>query len=197
MTQTGGLSAHVDPFARDRLPPPAQWPESLFELSELQSPQRLNCATELLDRWVQQGQGGRLCVRGRAVRRSHAELQARANRIARVLVEDMGLLPGNRVLLRGANSPLRAACWFAVVKAGGRVQRGGPARRSPRHDRQDACGMLRPGFEPGAGMAAARQDFVKQTIAPYQYPRGIEFHTSLPRTETGKLQRFKLRRGGA
>ncbi len=114
-------SAHVDTFARDRLPPPPALPELLFELPELQFPPRLNLATELLDRHVAEGRGNRLCVQGAGVRWSYAELQAQANRIARVLVEDLGLVPGNRVLLRGGNSPMLAACWFGVVKAGGIV----------------------------------------------------------------------------
>jgi 2-aminobenzoate-CoA ligase len=112
-------SAHVDTFVRDRLPPLQELPEFLFELPELQFPDHLNCATELLDAWVARGEGDRLCVQGHGVRWSYAELQAQANRIARVLVEDLGLVAGNRVLLRGANSPMLAACWFAVVKAGG------------------------------------------------------------------------------
>ncbi|HLL09811.1 MAG TPA: benzoate-CoA ligase family protein [Rubrivivax sp.] len=111
-------SAHVDSFARDRLPAADQLPEFLFELPELQFPERLNCASELLDRHVREGRGERLCIQGPGVRWTYAELQARANSIANVLVHDLGLLPGNRVLLRGANSPLLAACWLAVVKAG-------------------------------------------------------------------------------
>jgi len=115
-------TAHVDTFARDRLPAAEALPELLFELPELQFPPRLNCATELLDRWVEQGGGDRLAVQGYGgLRWTYADLQAQANRIARVLVEDLGLVPGNRVLLRGANSPMLAACWFGVVKAGGIV----------------------------------------------------------------------------
>jgi 2-aminobenzoate-CoA ligase len=112
-------SAHLDTFARDRLPPRDQQPEFLFELPELSFPERLSCASELLDRWVAQGDGERPCVRGEGVQWTYAELLAQANRIARVLVEDMGLVPGNRVLLRGANQPMLAASWFGVVKAGG------------------------------------------------------------------------------
>ncbi len=121
-TPTPAATAHVDTYARDRLPPPGALPEFLFELPELQFPPRLNCATELLDRHVQAGQGGRPCVIGSdGTCWSYAELQERAERIARVLVEDLGLVPGNRVLLRGPNSPQMAACWFGVVKAGGIV----------------------------------------------------------------------------
>ena len=112
-------SAHVDSFALERLPPPALMPELLFERPELQFPPRLNCATELLDRHIEAGHGGRLCVQGAGVRWTYAEFQAQANRLANVLVQQMGLVPGNRVLLRGLNSPLLAASWFAVVKAGG------------------------------------------------------------------------------
>ena len=117
------MTAHTDTFARDHLPPPEQLPEFVFDGPALQFPAQLNCATELLDRWVARGEGDRLCLQGEwqgeRVRWSYADLLHHANRIARVLVEDMGLIPGNRVLLRGANSPMLAACWFAVVKAGG------------------------------------------------------------------------------
>jgi 2-aminobenzoate-CoA ligase len=112
-------SGHIDTFARDNLPPAEQWPEFRFELPELQFAPRLNCAVELLDSALERGWGERDCVLGDGVRWSYAELLAQANRIARVLVEDTGLVSGNRVLLRGANSPLLAACWFGVVKAGG------------------------------------------------------------------------------
>ena len=113
------MSAHVDTFARDNLPARELWPEFLFEGPDLQFPEQLNCATELLDRRVAMGEGDRLCIQGTGIRWTYAELLAEANRIARVLVDDLGLVPGNRVLLRGANSPKLAACWFAVVKAGG------------------------------------------------------------------------------
>jgi len=112
------VSAHVDTFARDNLPPREQWPELIFELPALQFPERLNCAGELLDKWVASGQGDRLCIQGAGVRWSYAQLQAEANRFAHVLVEEMGVVPGNRVLLRGANTPAMAACWFALMKVG-------------------------------------------------------------------------------
>jgi len=112
-------SGLVDTFARDNLPPPELWPEFVFERPELQFAPRLNCAVELLDRAVERGWGERECVLGEGVRWTYAELRAQADRIARVLVDDMGLASGNRVLLRGGNSPMLAACWFGVVKAGG------------------------------------------------------------------------------
>ena len=114
------MSSAIDSFAREHLPPPEQQPEFLFELPELQFPERLNCAQALLDRWVDEGQGERSClIAADGERWSYADLQQRANRIANVLVHEMGLRPGNRVLLRAANHPILVACWFAVIKAGG------------------------------------------------------------------------------
>src|SRR6202162_1782485 len=113
-------TSHVDTFARENLPPRELWPEFIFERPDLAYPERMNCATELLDRAVDRGWGPRTAIiAADGVRWTYAELLARANRIAQVLVDDLGLVPGNRVLLRGANSPMLAACWFAVIKAGG------------------------------------------------------------------------------
>ncbi len=112
-------SAHVDSFARDNLPPREQWPEFIFSLPELNYPERLNAAVELLDRAIERGHGGRLCVRSPNESLTYAELAERANRIANVLTRDLGLVPGNRVLLRGPNSPAMVAAYFAVIKAGG------------------------------------------------------------------------------
>ena len=112
-------SAHTDAFARDNLPPRTQWPELIFELPEVRYPRRMNCGVELLDRMVAAGRGNRVVIRTADGRCSYAQLLAQANRIANVLVRDMGLKSGNRVLLRGPNNPMMAACWFAVMKAGG------------------------------------------------------------------------------
>src|SRR6202521_970005 len=113
-------TSHVDPFARQNLPPRELWPDFIFELLELSYPDRMNCATELLDRAVDRGWGRRVAiVAADGLRWTYAELLARANRIAQVLVDDLELVPGNRVLLHGPNNPMLAACWFAVMKAGG------------------------------------------------------------------------------
>ncbi|KHK98060.1 UNVERIFIED_CONTAM: 2-aminobenzoate-CoA ligase, partial [Mumia flava] len=111
-------SAHIDTFARDRLPPAELQPVYRFDLPALQFPPQLNCATELLDRRVEAGEGGRLCIQAPGIRWTYADLQEHANRIANVLVNEMGVVPGNRVLLRSPNSPMLAACWFAVMKVG-------------------------------------------------------------------------------
>ncbi len=112
-------TAHVDRFAHDNLPPRRQWPELLFELPELRYPARLNCATELLDRFVTRGQGHRVALRTPEGDCSYLQLYTQANRLAHVLAREMGLRPGNRVLLRGPNNAMMAACWLAVMKAGG------------------------------------------------------------------------------
>lgn len=119
-------SAHLDTFARDHLPPREQWPELLFELPELQFPEQLNAAAVLLDQAVAdvgdggRGWGERVCIRAPGgLVWTYRDVQRQADRIAHVLVQDMGLVPGNRVLLRAPNNPMLAACWFAVVKAGG------------------------------------------------------------------------------
>ena len=113
------MSAHVDQFARRMLPPPELWPE--LSLGELRYPERLNCAAELLDAMVVQGQGDRIALRFPGGTWTYRQLLEQANRVAHVLTRDLGLVPGNRVLLRGPNNPMMAACWFAVLKAGGIV----------------------------------------------------------------------------
>jgi 2-aminobenzoate-CoA ligase len=114
-------SAHVDTFARDNLPPRAQWPDFLFDLPELKYPERMNCAVELLDRWVASGEGERPCLISPTESLSYAQAAERVNRIANVLTRDLGLLPGHRVLLRGPNNPMMVAAYLAVIKAGGIV----------------------------------------------------------------------------
>lgn len=112
-------TAHVDTFAHDRLPPREQWPELRFDLPELRYADRLNCAAALLDDAVAEGHGSRIACYGNSEQLTYAALQERANKIANVLLHQLGLVPGNRVLLRGPNSPMLAALWFGVMKAGG------------------------------------------------------------------------------
>jgi 2-aminobenzoate-CoA ligase len=112
-------SAHVDGFARARLPQASDWPQMFFALPELHYAPRVNAGVELLDKAVARGWGGRACLRFGKDVWSYADLLAKANQLARVLTEDYGLKPGNRVLLRAANNPMMVASWFAVIKAGG------------------------------------------------------------------------------
>jgi 2-aminobenzoate-CoA ligase len=112
-------SAHVDTFTRENLPPRSQWPEFLFTLPELDYPSTLNCAEELLDRHVEAGHGDSRCIITENETWTYSDLLARSNQVAHALVNDMGLVPGNRVLLRGPNNPWLVASWFGVIKAGG------------------------------------------------------------------------------
>ena len=115
-------SAHLDTFARDRLPPEAALPRFAFTLPRMRYPDRINAAWYFLDRHVEEGRGDRPCaIAEDGTTYSYREMMEWANRIARVLVEDFALVTGNRVLLRSANTPTLLACWFAVLKAGGIV----------------------------------------------------------------------------
>jgi len=111
-------TAHVDTFARDNLPPRSQWPELIFDIAEVRYGSRLNCVVELLDNMVAAGHGERVAIRAPIGVLTYGTLLGLVNRIAHVLREDLGLVSGNRVLLRGPNNPMMAACWLAVVKAG-------------------------------------------------------------------------------
>ena len=117
----GGPTAHIDTFAADNLPPKEQWPEFDFDsLPILQSyPDRMNAGVELLDHMCDTGHGDSPVLHYEDTTWTYAELRDIADRIAKVLVEDHGLVPGNRVLLRAANNPMLVACWCAVLKAGG------------------------------------------------------------------------------
>jgi len=110
-------SAHRDSFVRDRLPPPEAQPEFLFDLPELRYPERLNAAVELIDRQPVDG----LAVLNDAGSWSYGEMRSLSDRIARLLTEQEGLVPGNRVLLRGPNTAMMFAAWLGVLKAGGVV----------------------------------------------------------------------------
>lgn len=115
-------SAQVDTFVADRLPPRELWPvRDWTGIPELAYPHRLNCAAELLDNMARGAGAARPVIHWPVGRWTYDDLLIAANRIAHVLVDDLGLLPGNRVLLRAPNCPMLAACWFAVLKAGGVV----------------------------------------------------------------------------
>lgn len=111
-----GPSAHVDSFARDNLPPVDQWPE--FRLDDFDYPERLNAGVELTDAMVLRGFGDRTALIGNGRRRTYKELADWTNRLAHVLVEDLGVVPGNRVLIRSANNPAMVAAWLAATKVG-------------------------------------------------------------------------------
>ena len=116
--QNLGPSGHVDDFARRNLPPPEQWPELLLDRPEFQYPDYLNAAVELTDRIVERGLGDSIALIGNGRQRTYKELADWSNRLAHALVENYGVKPGNRVLIRSGNNPALVAAWLAATKAG-------------------------------------------------------------------------------
>ncbi len=111
-----GPSGHTDTFSRDRLPPADQQP--VYLLDEYPYPDWINAASELTDRMVARGFGDHVALIGNGRQRTYKELTDWSNRLAHVLVQDYGVVPGNRVLIRSANNPAMVACWLAATKAG-------------------------------------------------------------------------------
>lgn len=112
-------TAHLDTFVHDNLPPIELQPDFIFELPELEFPDKMNCAVEILDMAISKGYGDRICIQCDRLTWTYQDLLDRANQMANVLKKEFHLKPGNRVLLRSANTPEMVASWFAVVKAGG------------------------------------------------------------------------------
>ena len=112
------MTAQTDRFVHDRLPPREQWPQLRYDLPELKIPDPVNLVEALLDKAQAKGFADRPMLRSPKIVLTYAEAKARVDRIAQVLTEDLGLVPGNRVLLRGGNSIGMALAWLAVVKAG-------------------------------------------------------------------------------
>ena len=113
---TLSTSGHVDTFCRDNLPPKHQWPE--LNASQYAYPQQLNVAVELTDNMVERGFGDHVALIGNGRMRTYKELSDWSNRLAHALVDDYGIQPGNRILIRAANNPALVACWLAATKAG-------------------------------------------------------------------------------
>ncbi|WP_332678193.1 AMP-binding protein [Brevundimonas sp.] len=116
-----GSSAHLDLFVLDHLPPAEQQPELIFDLPELNYPDRLNAGVELLRRAIEAAGPDARALIDHDLEFSWSRVDAISGRMAQVLVEEMGLVPGNRVLLHGPNSSWTVLAWFAILKAGGVV----------------------------------------------------------------------------
>src|SRR5215472_2222156 len=155
-------SSHVDTYAREHLPPRDQWPVMHAPgLAGFRYPTRLNSAVELLDAMVERGFGSHPCLRAPNETWTYVQLLERANRIANLLVSE-GMVPGERVLLRDANSPMMAACWFAVLKAGGIAVTTMPQLRA--RELSVMIGKAKPRYALGAG--SLREELTKaQEIA--------------------------------
>lgn len=111
-----GPTAHIDTFARDNLPSAADWPD--FLLGDFEYPEHLNAGYELTDAMVTKGFGDHTALIGNGRQRTYKELTDWTNRLAHALVDDLGVKPGNRVLIRSANNPAMVACWLAATKVG-------------------------------------------------------------------------------
>ena len=116
------MKTYTDNFAHDNLPSEALLPQySFLDLPQFKRPESLNCVENLLDIHIKNGNGNTVCIRTFEETWTYQDLYDKANQIAHVLVDDLGLVSGNRVLLRSANNPMMVACWFAIIKAGGIV----------------------------------------------------------------------------
>lgn len=120
-----------DNFAHNNLPSQDLQPDYIFtDLPQFQHPEMLNCVDKLLDNHIKEGRGNNICIRTFEQTWTYQDLFEKANQIAHVLVEDLGLKSGNRVLIRSANNPMMVACWYAILKAGGIVVATMPLLRS-------------------------------------------------------------------
>jgi 2-aminobenzoate-CoA ligase len=124
------MKHYEDNFAHDSLPSPDLQPDYIFNLPQFQQPDMLNCVGRLLDYHIKNGHGDAVCIQTFNEKWSYNDLYEKANQIAHVLVEDLGLKSGNRVLIRSANNPMMVACWYAILKAGGIVVATMPLLRS-------------------------------------------------------------------
>ncbi|MEC4005056.1 AMP-binding protein [Flavobacterium sp. SUN052] len=125
------MKYYEDNFAHNNLPSLDLQPEySFLDLPQFQHPEMLNCVDKLLDNHIKESRGNNTCIRTFETTWTYQDLYEKANQIAHVLVDDLGLVSGNRVLLRSANNPMMVACWFAIIKAGGIVVATMPLLRS-------------------------------------------------------------------
>jgi len=112
------MSAHLDTFVRDNLPPRDQWPEFKFTLPALHFPERYN-ASSMLDAAIANGHGAKSAAHFSSASLSYAQLLQEAARIAHVLTHEFGLIPGNRVLIHSSNTRQSIGVWWGVFRAGG------------------------------------------------------------------------------
>ena len=128
---TSKMKNYADNFAYDNLPNLDLQPDYVFlDLPQFQRSEMLNCVDRLLDQHIREGRGDTICIRTFETTWTYQDLYDKSNQIAHVLVNDLGLVPGNRVLIRSANNPMMVACWFAILKAGGIVVATMPLLRS-------------------------------------------------------------------
>lgn len=161
------MKHHSDTFAHDNLPPKELQPDYIFDKPEFQLPEFLNCADRLLDRHIREGRGNDVAIRTFESTWTYNDLFEKANQIAHVLVDDMKLVTGNRVLIRSANNPMMVACWFAVIKAGGIVVATMPLLREKELSIMIECAEISHAlcdFHLEEEMALVKSPFLQQVI---------------------------------
>ncbi|MES2748307.1 MAG: AMP-binding protein [Bacteroidota bacterium] len=157
---------YEDHFAHDNLPSTDLQPDYVFtDLPQFQHPEMLNCVDKLLDNHIKEGRGNNPCIRTFDTTWTYQDLYEKANQIAHVLVDDLGLKSGNRVLIRSANNPMMVACWFAVLKAGGIVVATMPLLRAKELTTIIDCAEISHAFcdsELIDEMELVKSDFIKE-----------------------------------
>jgi 2-aminobenzoate-CoA ligase len=193
-----GPTGHVDTFARDNLPPPEQWPDFLLDRPEFQYPDWLNVGVELSDRLVAQGLGDRVALVGNGRQRSYRELSAWTNQLAHALVEDFGVRPGDRVLVRSANNPAMVAVWLAATKAGAVVVNTMPMLRAGElaqivDKAEIALALTDTRLAEDLEAAAATSRFLKRVV---HFDGGATHEAELDRAALAKPKQFDAVRTG-
>ncbi|KQU65360.1 AMP-binding protein [Phycicoccus sp. Root101] len=184
-------SGYTDTFARDHLPPADQWPVLEFTTPDLQYPERVNAAVELLDATIAEHGPDRPALRSPdGTVWSYGELQRTVNQVAAVLIDDLGLVPGNRVLLRSPNNPWTVAAWLGVLKAGGVVVTTMAALRA--RELGPIVEKTRPGIALVDHRFTEDVETVRQTVAPelVVVPFGGDTDEDLTRRVTAKSGEF-------
>lgn len=161
------MSQHQDTFAHDHLPAETLQPDYVFNHPDFDFPDDLNCADRLLDFHIREGRGNTIAMRTFDTQWTFNDLYEKANQIAHVLVDDMGLKTGNRVLIRSSNNPMMVACWFAVVKAGGIVVATMPLLREKELTTMVECAEISHAlcdYRLEEEMALVKSPFLKQVL---------------------------------
>ena len=179
------MKNYADNFAYDNLPNLDLQPDYVFlDLPQFQRSEMLNCVDRLLDQHIREGSGDTICIRTFETTWTYQDLYDKSNQIAHVLVNDLGLVPGNRVLIRSANNPMMVACWFAILKAGGIVVATMPLLRSKELTTIVDCAEISHAFcdiDLAEEMQLAKSDFIK-SICYYGNSQLEELIASKPKT---------------
>ena len=182
---TSKMKNYADNFAYDNLPNLDLQPDYVFlELPQFQRSEMLNCVDRLLDQHIREGRGDTICIRTFETTWTYQDLYDKSNQIAHVLVNDLGLVPGNRVLIRSANNPMMVACWFAILKAGGIVVATMPLLRSKELTTIIDCAEISHALcdiDLAEEMQLVKSDFIK-SICYYGNSQLEELMASKPKT---------------